>query len=138
MPFCPKCRNEYLEGTETCEDCGQALIETLPPESKASPGDGELVEVWYAQGEMDAQLIRSLLESNGIDSMLSGESLRLTHGFTVDGLAEVRILVREDDARRARDIIASQEGMTRCKSCGYPARETDETCHSCGKPVSST
>jgi predicted amidophosphoribosyltransferase len=135
VPFCPKCRNEYVEGTDVCEDCGVTLTQTLPPESKKRPDESELVEVWYAQGEMDAQLVRSLLESNGIESMFSGESIRLTHGFTVDGLAEVRILVRKDDAKRACDVIASLEGMTRCGSCGYPVRETDESCHSCGKPI---
>jgi hypothetical protein len=66
----------------------------------------KLVEVFKAQGEMDAQMIRSVLESDGIDSMLSGESVRLTHGFTVDGLAEVKILVRKEDEARAREVIA--------------------------------
>jgi hypothetical protein len=67
----------------------------------------ELVEVWTAYGEMDAQLIRSVLEGDGIESMLSGESLRLTHGITVDGLAEVKILVRKEDEERAREVIAA-------------------------------
>lgn len=67
----------------------------------------ELVEVYKAQGEMQAQMIRSVLESDGIDSMLSGESVRLTHGFTVDGLAEVKILVREEDETRAREVISA-------------------------------
>jgi hypothetical protein len=124
-----------VEGTETCEDCGVVLTATLPAEHGVRSEGGELVEVWCAQGEMDAQLVRSLLESNGIESMFSGESLRLTHGFTVDGLAEVRILVRKDDAKRACDIIASLDGMTRCGNCGYPVRESDESCHSCGKPI---
>jgi hypothetical protein len=31
----------------------------------------------------------------------------LTHGITVDGLAEVKILVRKDDEVRARDVIAA-------------------------------
>jgi hypothetical protein len=66
----------------------------------------ELVEVFTAQGEMDAQMIRSVLESDGIESMLSGESVRLTHGITVDGLAVVKILVREEDEARAREVIA--------------------------------
>lgn len=69
--------------------------------------DVELVEVWTAYGEMDAQLIRSVLEGDGIDSMLSGESVRLTHGLTVDGLAEVKILVRKEDEERAREVIAA-------------------------------
>jgi hypothetical protein len=67
----------------------------------------ELVEVWTAHGEMAAQVIRSVLESDGIDSMLSGESIRLTHGITVDGLAEVKILVRKEDEARAREVIAA-------------------------------
>lgn len=133
MPFCPKCRTEYLDGTNVCEDCSVALVSSLPKTEGADKGD--LVEVWHTQGEMDAQLIRSLLESSGIDSMFSGESLRLTHGFTVDGLAEVKILVRESDAKRARDVIASLDGMSRCGHCGYPAYQNDTACHSCGKPL---
>ena len=66
----------------------------------------ELVEVYKAQGETQAQLIRSVLEGDGIESMLSGESVRLTHGITVDGLAEVKILVRKEDEARAREVIA--------------------------------
>lgn len=68
----------------------------------------DLVEVATAQGEMEGQLIRSLLESSGIESVLSGEALRLTHGFTVDGLARVRVLVRAEDAETARAIIAAR------------------------------
>ncbi len=67
----------------------------------------ELVEVWVGQGEMNAQLIRSILESEGIESMISGEALRLTHGITVNGLAQVRILVRKEDEIRAREVIAA-------------------------------
>ena len=78
------------------------------PRDRGKKGDPsiELVEVGKAQGEVEAQLMRSVLESNGIDAMLSGESVRLTHAFTVDGLAEVKILVRKDDAERAREVLA--------------------------------
>ncbi len=65
----------------------------------------KLVEVHTAHGEMQAQMIRSILEGDGIDSMLKGETIRLTHGITVDGLAEVKILVREEDENRAREVI---------------------------------
>ncbi len=133
MPFCPRCRSEYVEGTRVCEDCGRTLVSALPREPEDDPLQADLVEVWHTQGEMDAQLIRSLLESTGIESMLSGESLRLTHGFTVDGLAEVKILVRREDAKRACDVIASLDGMRRCGHCGYPAYQDDTSCHSCGK-----
>jgi len=131
MPFCPKCRSEYLDGTKICDDCDTKLVATLSKPVHAS-GAG-LVDVWHSYGEMDSQLIRALLDSHGIESMLSGESLRLTHGFTVDGLAEVKILVREEDATRARDIIASLDGMRRCHKCSYPVYEEDSVCHSCGQ-----
>ncbi len=77
------------------------------PQRQHKKGDPniELVEVATAQGEVEAQMIRSVLEGDGIEAMLSGESIRLTHAFTVDGLAEVKILVRADDADRAREVL---------------------------------
>ena len=65
----------------------------------------KLVEVTIAHGEMQAQMIRSILDGDGIDSMMQGEAIRLTHSITVDGLAEVKILVREEDEERAREVI---------------------------------
>ena len=53
----------------------------------------ELVEVYRANGEMEAQVIRSLLEYNGIPCLLKGEAARNIYGLTVDGIAEVRIMV---------------------------------------------
>lgn len=32
MPWCPKCRNEYVEGMTTCVDCGVDLLDELPEE----------------------------------------------------------------------------------------------------------
>lgn len=29
MPWCPKCKNEYVEGVTVCADCGAALVEAL-------------------------------------------------------------------------------------------------------------
>ena len=33
MPWCPKCKNEYIEGITTCADCGVELVEELPAET---------------------------------------------------------------------------------------------------------
>ena len=76
-------------------------------QNKKSDPEINLVEVWRTHGEVEAQVIRSLLESNGIKAILSGEALRFVYGFTLDGLAEVRILVKSEDAKNARDIITS-------------------------------
>ena len=68
----------------------------------------DLVEIWQASGETNAQIIRSLLESYGIESLIEGESLRLTHGFTINQLGLARILVRVEDAERARELLTEQ------------------------------
>lgn len=33
MPWCPKCKNEYIEGIRTCVDCGIDLVDELPEET---------------------------------------------------------------------------------------------------------
>ena len=132
LPYCPKCRSEFVEGTLTCSDCGVRLVPELAAE-KRTPGDEEdLVEVWRTQGEINAQLVRSLLEGSGISAMLTGESLRLTHGLTLDGLALVRVLVRSADSKRACEVIASIDGVRPCPRCKFPVSESDESCWSCG------
>jgi hypothetical protein len=67
--------------------------------------DEELV--FSAQGELELQLVRDLLDRHGVPSRYQGEALRLTHGFTADGLARVRIFVPLEHAARARDLLAA-------------------------------
>jgi predicted amidophosphoribosyltransferase len=135
MPYCPKCRSEFVEGTSVCEDCGVSLLSGPPPADEPKISKEDLVEIWREQGEMNAQMIKSLLEGSGIESMLSGETLRLTHGLTIDGLALVRVFVRAEDAARAADIIASIEGIRKCPACARPVSESDGSCWSCGEEI---
>jgi len=65
--------------------------------------------VFTASGEIQAQQVRAFLEAAGISSELRGESLRNTHGLTLDGLGMVEILVPEGDEARARALLASAE-----------------------------
>jgi hypothetical protein len=69
----------------------------------------ELVEVYRASGELEAQVIRSLLEYHGIPCLLKGEAARNIYGLTVDGIAEVRIMVWERMADEARSLIKGRE-----------------------------
>jgi len=70
----------------------------------ADQGSG--VVVFVAQGEPEADQVRAFLAANGINTFVSGEALRKTHGFTLNGLGEVRIIVADSDAEQARDLIA--------------------------------
>ena len=64
------------------------------------------VLVHTAMGEGHAQMVRAFLESNEIVCDLRGEALRNTHGFTIDGLGEVRIYVAAPDAAKAEKLMA--------------------------------
>ncbi|MBN1643635.1 MAG: DUF2007 domain-containing protein [Dehalococcoidales bacterium] len=69
----------------------------------------ELVAVYIARGETEAQVIKGLLESNGISCLLKPSSSPSVYVFTVDGLGEVKIMVREEDAGEARELIRGEK-----------------------------
>jgi len=135
MPFCPSCRAEYTDDMRVCADCGVPLVDALPRPEPAP--DLRLVDVFRAHGEVEAQLVRSLLEANGIDCMLTGEAVRITHGFTVDGLAEVRVRVREEDAAAARDVLSASESLRDCPRCGEANPADATSCRHCRAPLES-
>jgi hypothetical protein len=68
-----------------------------------------MVEVYRAAGEMEAQVIKGLLESYGIPCFLKGDAARTIYGLTVDGLGEVKIMVRESMTEQARKLIKREE-----------------------------
>ena len=61
--------------------------------------------VFKASGEFEAQQVKSFLEANEIRCILRGEALRNTHGFTLDGLGVVRVVVAGGDEEAARDLL---------------------------------
>lgn len=68
MPWCPKCGTEYVQGAETCADCGCSLTEEFPA--------GERSEQPYVEDEpaflcavydrLQADLLQARLKSAGI------------------------------------------------------------------------
>ncbi len=72
---------------------------------------GGPVEVCIAANDLEAQVIKSFLESNGIPVMLQGDSVSKVYGFTVGGMAEVRVFVPEALASKAVELLeADDEG----------------------------
>jgi len=68
----------------------------------------ELVKVYSAANELDAEMLKSILEDEGIAVMISAETYgRLLGGtFGASVIGEVRVLVRPEDAERAAGIIS--------------------------------
>ncbi len=63
-----------------------------------------LVTVYTAR-QMEAQIIKGRLESEGIPALLSYESAGLVYGLTIDGLGQVKIMVPEHMAGEAKAIL---------------------------------
>lgn len=59
MPWCPKCKNEYVDGVKTCVDCGCDLVGSLEEMEKEGL-------IFGTQEEMEELL--SFLSCNGIKS----------------------------------------------------------------------
>ena len=68
-----------------------------------------MVEVYRAAGEMEAQVIKGLLESYGVPCLLKSNAARSVHVFAVDGMGEVRIMVWESMADKAKRLIEEKE-----------------------------
>ncbi len=65
----------------------------------------DTVELMAVQGEIEANVIRSLLNSAGIISILKSDIVQEVTPITVDGLGIVRILVKKSDLRKARELL---------------------------------
>jgi hypothetical protein len=100
---------EYVEGMTQCEDCSAALLPGSPPEPPAVPDlrnerNVKLVPVRLFAGgtaQMEAELARNILQTQGIPSLVQGES-----AAELLPVLDVPLLVREQDKGQAELILA--------------------------------
>ena len=75
--------------------------------NKKNP-DLKFLEVHTVQGPVEAEVIKSLLESHGISVFLKGLVVQSVHAFSADGLGKITVLVKEEDSETAKQLIASK------------------------------
>ena len=79
--------------------------------------------VYKANGDGDAQQIKAFLKAHDIPAEFWGESLRLVHGFTLDGLGVVQVCVPTEMVEQAKGLLAQADaGELR-----LPDEEDDDT-----------
>jgi Putative prokaryotic signal transducing protein len=77
-------------------------------ERKTKPGEeSDLAEATRVNGPFEAELIQNFLESHGIASIIRGRTAPFVYPFTVDGMAEFKVFVQEQDLEKARELIAA-------------------------------
>ncbi len=100
MAFCPNCRTEYRDTFTRCVDCGAELVASLPeeaPPESAVVSSQELVELASFPNSAEAEMIRELLEDNGIKTFLRGDIVPIS-------AAPSTLLVQQSDLEDARSI----------------------------------
>jgi hypothetical protein len=77
-------------------------------DDRSAPKDNaDLVEAARVYGPFEADLIKSFLESHGIISIIRGRTAPFVYPLTVDGMAEFKVLVQEQDLEKARELVAA-------------------------------
>ena len=71
--------------------------------------ENNLKELTIVDGMMEAEILKSKLESFGIPSMLQFETAGRLLGISMDGLGKVKIMVNAKDYDRARDTLDSKD-----------------------------
>jgi hypothetical protein len=69
----------------------------------------KLVEVYRARGEAEAQIVKSKLESYGIPSIIISNAAPSVYAFTVDGMGEYKVMVWEELAEEAKELVAGED-----------------------------
>ncbi|MDP3880285.1 MAG: DUF2007 domain-containing protein [Dehalococcoidales bacterium] len=65
--------------------------------------------VYQARSEGEAQIIKGLLESNGITCFLKSNAAPSVHVFAVDGLGRVDVMVEDSLADEAKRLIVEEK-----------------------------
>ena len=102
MAFCPNCEAEYKEGINVCPDCSLELVEELTAQNKIhDTSEGEPVPLQSFKTSAEAEMVRELLDQNGIRSFVQGGDFAvIPSSFS----QEVVVMVDERDLDRAVEI----------------------------------
>lgn len=74
MPFCPSCRYEYKAGVPVCPDCGEKLVDTLPPFPEPDTAAGESYKEWIPLVRLTstalAEMVLESFRAKGIPTVM--------------------------------------------------------------------
>lgn len=114
MPWCPKCRNEYVEGMTVCADCGCALVDSPEEFPRAGLEQGaqdkmqELVRFLTVNGVAGVRLEETELPE---EKLVTVEEKELTRAERYKAVF-LKEWAREHPQERKEGMEAAPEEMT--------------------------
>lgn len=103
MPFCPRCRSEFIPGMTRCSDCDADLVAALP--ESLPPADYDWVDLGTTDTEPEGELLRGLLEARGIPVIVKKDVF--LSGFGRQGTL---LMVPAEHHQTALGILQEQRG----------------------------
>src|SRR5262245_65971395 len=73
----------------------------------SSNASSPLVVIFRTQSDVEASVVRGLLEAHGVPCVVASGAMRNIFPLTIDSLGDVRLSVHEEDVEEARRIIDS-------------------------------
>jgi CRISPR/Cas system-associated protein Csm6 len=74
-------------------------------EKRNKTRDIKLIDVATVQGPVEAEVVKSFLESCGITTILKGLVVQSVHAFSADGLGKITVMVKEKDYKKAKSLL---------------------------------
>jgi hypothetical protein len=103
MPLCPACGRQYEPHIQYCETCEVRLVDSAKQEEThaVESEDYDLAELARFSNVANAEMVKELLEANGIDTVIKGEMDPI--GITSRAEATI-LLVENRNLGRAQEI----------------------------------
>jgi hypothetical protein len=125
MKYCHKCNTEYIIDIETCPDCGSVLHDAPGLEETVSTDEKDWVIVTRVKDQYEAEMIHSLLESEGIHTSVRDPAggLKNLYGPFLPDRGTVEILVHKSNLEKAREVILKNSEWTEDELTEYMESE---------------
>ncbi len=105
MPFCPKCKYEYIEGADFCYDCGEKLVDKLPNEINHNEIKIKWKPLQNLPGRIYAEMVKEVFNKKGIPSLISSTFFSSAYGTRGIFGDPTIIFVPEDRFEECQEII---------------------------------
>jgi len=73
---------------------------------------GGWVEILFTYDEVEAQIVKQLLEGGGVEVVIDSAKIR-PYPVSIGRIGEVRVMVREEEFDRAKEILKVMRDQTR-------------------------